>query len=138
MLHLLYFPNRCHNLNVTEVRDSDFKNAFDGIFNFTVGILARIFTQKLNPKKTLNLLYQLKEKSKKIGSGPAFHSLTTNLNAMREIPDHLMEACIFRQGHVQGCSRVYFFVFPDVWISRTKSPLIIDRLTVFDSQSRSI
>ena len=25
--------------NVTEVRDSDFKNAFPGIFNFTVGIL---------------------------------------------------------------------------------------------------
>ena len=28
-----------YNLNVTEVRDSDFKNAFQGIFNFTVGIL---------------------------------------------------------------------------------------------------
>ena len=28
-----------YNLNVTEVRDSDFKNAFPGIFNFTVGIL---------------------------------------------------------------------------------------------------
>ena len=26
-------------MNVTEVRDSDFKNAFPGIFNFTVGIL---------------------------------------------------------------------------------------------------
>ena len=26
-------------LNVTEIRDSDFKNAFPGIFNFTVGIL---------------------------------------------------------------------------------------------------
>ena len=29
-----------YNLNVTEVRDSDFKNAFPGIFNFTVGILS--------------------------------------------------------------------------------------------------
>ena len=28
-----------YHLNVTEVRDSDFKNAFSGIFNFTVGIL---------------------------------------------------------------------------------------------------
>ena len=28
-----------YNLNVTEVRDSDFKNAFPGIFNFSVGIL---------------------------------------------------------------------------------------------------
>ena len=44
----LLSPNRCHwqiakvknyNLNVTEVRDSDFKNAFPEIFNFTVGIL---------------------------------------------------------------------------------------------------
>ena len=33
-----------YNLNVTEVRDSDFKNAFTGIFNFTVGILfSRLF-----------------------------------------------------------------------------------------------
>ena len=31
-----------YNLNVTEVRDSDFKNAFTGIFNFTVGILRPI------------------------------------------------------------------------------------------------
>ena len=30
-----------YNLNVTEIRDSDFKNAFRGIFNFTVGILVR-------------------------------------------------------------------------------------------------
>ena len=29
-----------YNLNVTEVRDLDFKNAFTGIFNFTVGILS--------------------------------------------------------------------------------------------------
>ena len=29
-----------YNLNVTEVRDSDFKNAFPGIFNFTVGNVA--------------------------------------------------------------------------------------------------
>ena len=28
-----------YNLNVTEVRDSDFKNSSPGIFNFTVGIL---------------------------------------------------------------------------------------------------
>ena len=28
-----------YNLNVTEVRDSDFKHALPGIFNFTVGIL---------------------------------------------------------------------------------------------------
>ena len=28
-----------YNLNVTEIRDSDFKNAFSEIFNFTVGIL---------------------------------------------------------------------------------------------------
>ena len=27
------------DLNVTEILDSDFKNAFPGIFNFTVGIL---------------------------------------------------------------------------------------------------
>ena len=32
-----------YNLNVTEVRDSDFQNAFPGIFNFTVGILASTF-----------------------------------------------------------------------------------------------
>ena len=30
-----------YNLNVTEVLDSDFKNTFPGIFNFTVGILTR-------------------------------------------------------------------------------------------------
>ena len=29
-------------MNVTEVRDSDFKNAFPGIFNFTVGILVHV------------------------------------------------------------------------------------------------
>ena len=28
-----------YNLNITEIRDSNFKNAFPGIFNFTVGIL---------------------------------------------------------------------------------------------------
>ena len=28
-----------YNLNVTEILDSDFKNPFPGIFNFTVGIL---------------------------------------------------------------------------------------------------
>ena len=31
-----------YNLNVTEIRDSDFKNAFPGIFNFTVGILLSV------------------------------------------------------------------------------------------------
>ena len=34
-----------YNLNVTEVRDSDFKNAFPGIFNFTVGILPGTLVQ---------------------------------------------------------------------------------------------
>ena len=34
--HFLYFY-------ITEVRDSDFKNAFPGIFNFTVGILIQSF-----------------------------------------------------------------------------------------------
>ena len=47
MVAYLLSPNSCHwyiakvknyNLNVTEIRDSDFKNAFPGIFNFTVGI----------------------------------------------------------------------------------------------------
>ena len=33
----LLSPN--YNLNVREVRDSDFKNPFPGIFNFNVGIL---------------------------------------------------------------------------------------------------
>ena len=33
-------------MNVTEVRDSDFKNAFPGIFNFTVGILIWIVQRK--------------------------------------------------------------------------------------------
>ena len=37
IFHLAKFKN--YNLNVTEVRDSDFKNAFPGIFNLTVGIL---------------------------------------------------------------------------------------------------
>ena len=39
MVVYLLRPNRCknYNLNVTEIRD--FKNAFHGIFNFTVGIL---------------------------------------------------------------------------------------------------
>ena len=36
------FKVKNYNLNVTEVRDSDFKNAFPRIFNFTVGILFRI------------------------------------------------------------------------------------------------
>ena len=48
MVAYLLSPNRLHkkiakvknyNLNVTEIPDSDFKNAFPGIFNFTVGIL---------------------------------------------------------------------------------------------------
>ena len=36
-----------YNLNVTEIRDSDFKNAFSGIFNFTVGILVSVLTNKI-------------------------------------------------------------------------------------------
>ena len=48
MVAYLLSPNRCqwqiakvknYNLNVTEVRDSDLKMLFPGIFNFTVGIL---------------------------------------------------------------------------------------------------
>ena len=35
-----------YNLNVTEVLDSDFKNAFPGIFNFTVGILILILDRR--------------------------------------------------------------------------------------------
>ena len=35
-----------YKLNVTEVLDSDFKNAFPGIFNFTVGILYYILKSK--------------------------------------------------------------------------------------------
>ena len=31
-----------YNLNVTEVPDLDFKNAFPGIVNFTVGILGQL------------------------------------------------------------------------------------------------
>ena len=51
MVVYLLSPNRCHwqiakiknyNLNETEIRDSDFKNSFSGIFNFTVGILIRL------------------------------------------------------------------------------------------------
>ena len=34
-----------YNLNVTEIRDSDFKNAFSGVFNFTVGILVVVATK---------------------------------------------------------------------------------------------
>ena len=53
----LLSPNRCHwpiakvknkNLNVTEIRDSDFKNAFREIFNFTVGILSGTLTRLQN------------------------------------------------------------------------------------------
>ena len=36
-----------YNLNVTEILDSDFKNAFPGIFNFTVGILTVKLTSRL-------------------------------------------------------------------------------------------
>ena len=48
MVAFVLRPNSCHrwiakvknyNFNVPEVRDSDFKNAFPGIFNFTVEIL---------------------------------------------------------------------------------------------------
>ena len=38
----IFFLVKNFNLNVTEVQDSDFKNAFHGIFNFTVGILGII------------------------------------------------------------------------------------------------
>ena len=56
MVAYLLSPNRCHsiakiknyNLNLTEVRDSDFKNAFPGIFNFTVVIL-RSSLNELHP-----------------------------------------------------------------------------------------
>ena len=34
-----------YNLNVTEIQDSDFKNAFPGIFNFTVRILLLMYDQ---------------------------------------------------------------------------------------------
>ena len=37
-----------NNLNVTEVLDSDFKNAFPGIFNFNVGILIISEISRLN------------------------------------------------------------------------------------------
>ena len=59
MVTYLLSPNRCHwqiakiknyNLNVTEVRDSDFKNAFPGIFNFTVGILSSIWASTLRER----------------------------------------------------------------------------------------
>ena len=48
----LYFSQFFHNynLNVTEIRDSDFKNSFLGIFNFTVGILI-ILLKKFRIKK---------------------------------------------------------------------------------------
>ena len=49
-----------YNLNVTEVRDSNFKNAFPGIFNFAVGILGfrfqgrfLIFVKSSLAKKTI-------------------------------------------------------------------------------------
>ena len=44
LIFFTFFPAKVknYNLNVTEVRDSDFKNAFPGIFNFTVGILIHI------------------------------------------------------------------------------------------------
>ena len=45
-----YFKN--YNLNVTEVLDSDFKNAFPGIFNFTVGIL-NVESDSLRHRATL-------------------------------------------------------------------------------------
>ena len=45
-----------YNLNVTEVRDSDFKNAFPGIFNFTVGILVRnSFLSQLHGKTSVDI-----------------------------------------------------------------------------------
>ena len=59
MVAYLLSPNRCHwqiakvknyKLNVTEVRHSDFKNAFHGIFNFTVGNLNDIYDCDLKLK----------------------------------------------------------------------------------------
>ena len=65
MVANLLSPNRCHwqiakaknyNLNVTEVLDSDFKNAFPRIFNFTVEILGETRVKVL--PSSLNLAAQ--------------------------------------------------------------------------------
>ena len=44
--YIFHFKVKNYNLNVTEIRDSDFKNDFSGIFNFTVGILLAILFEK--------------------------------------------------------------------------------------------
>ena len=70
-------PNRCHrwiakvknyNVNATEVRDSNFKNAFPGILNFTVGILLR--AQKCEPlwQKSRDQYFEETIKEKMSGS----------------------------------------------------------------------
>ena len=68
----LLSPNRCHwqiakvknyNLNVTEIRDSDLKNAFPGIFNFTVGILVKVhraWILKIFVEARRNPMYNMK------------------------------------------------------------------------------
>ena len=44
-----------YNLNITEVRDSNFKNAFTEIFNFTVGILDdEVIPRKAQKVGTIN------------------------------------------------------------------------------------
>ena len=56
-----------YNLNVTEVWGSDFKNAFPGIFNFTVGILVdagntvapRLILTQLTFQNRLTLIFNL-------------------------------------------------------------------------------
>ena len=69
-----------YNLNVTEVRDPDFKNAFSGIFNFTVGILGSFQTRA--------------------GTDPFFLEICTGLDvAIREFFHHasdadLLEYCV--------------------------------------------
>ena len=47
------------NLNVTEVRDSDFKNAFPGIFNLTVGIIFSSRKQCIFIKKMADLVAKM-------------------------------------------------------------------------------
>ena len=42
-----------YNLNETEVRDSDFKNAFSGIFNLTVMILMQVRLSMCNQFENL-------------------------------------------------------------------------------------
>ena len=64
-IHLLR-SNRCHwqianvkNYNLNEVRDSDFKNAFPGIFDFTIGILLSYIMVHLKVKSETIPVYSL-------------------------------------------------------------------------------